>query len=112
MTEQSKILLEIKNTEEKVRNRMHNASVESEKILTEAKKDANKITHDGEKKAKEIYDSIIKKFEHEIKQEKQNVLNKRIKEIEETKKRVKANMEESIQHLLREFERSVNAYSR
>jgi ATP synthase H subunit len=110
MIEESKILLEIKNAEEKVRDMLHDATTAKEKILAEAKMDANKIIHEGETKAREIYDNIIKNFEHEIKQEKQKILNKHIKEIDDTKKRVKANMEECTQHLLKEFERSVNAY--
>ncbi|MFQ6120458.1 MAG: ATP synthase archaeal subunit H [Methanosarcinales archaeon] len=107
--DRSEILLQIKKAEQEAKYNVQKAIEDKNNRIAEAKKEARNIIKMAEENAHKYADDLLKKAEQEIKQERQSIIDKGLEEAKSLKNKAKLKIDQAVDYLIKEFERTIHA---
>jgi V/A-type H+-transporting ATPase subunit G/H len=101
------VLLEVKQTEEKVEKLKADALREKERIIKESKRETLKILEDAKGMAQDVYRFKIDAVNKEIEQIRTEIIGQGRKKADELNGKARQNMERAVDLLVTKFENEV-----
>jgi V/A-type H+-transporting ATPase subunit G/H len=101
------VLLEVKQTEEKVEKLKGDALREKERIIKDSKRETLKILDDAKVMAQDVHRFKIDAVNKEIEQIRTEIIGQGKKKADEMKDKAKRNMERAVDLLVTKFENEV-----
>jgi V/A-type H+-transporting ATPase subunit G/H len=102
------VLLEVKQTEEKVEKLKANALQEKERIIKNSKRETLKILEDAKVMAQDVYRFKIDAINKEIEQIRTEIIGSGKKKADELKGKARQNIEKAVDLLVTKFENEVS----
>lgn len=107
--DRSEILLQIKKAEEEAKYIVQKALEDKNNRIAEAKKEARNLIKKAEENARKYAEDLLKKAEQDIKQDRQSIIDKGLEESKYLKNKAKLKIDQSVDYLIKEFERTIHA---